>query len=352
MKLVAAALAAPFDRDITAALARVERALVSARERGVRLLVLPESALGGYLREPGPDASAPDIPAGLDPDGPEIARLIELAGDVVVCAGYTEAGDGVLYASAVCVNGDGVLGRQRKVHLPPAERFAYTAGDGFAAFDTPIGRVGMLLCYDKLFPEAARALALDGADVICSLSAWAADRMHPAADIRDDIQTRHFDLCDQTRAVENQVFVVSANQTGPWGPLRFLGSAKVVDPGGFVLAEHRRRRGPRRRRGRPRRDPRDPPRHRPSGRPPAGCLRAAAARGRRARFRALSDVVTLRPCAESSRSTEALIPKRWSGCSSASRTAGPTTAAPSRSTAAGSGTGGSRSSTSAAASSR
>ena len=153
----------------------------SARERGARLLVLPESALGGYLREPGPEESAPDIPAGLDPDGPEIARLIELAGDVVVCAGYTEAGDGVLYASAVCVSGDGVLGRQRKVHLPPAERFAYTAGDGFAAFDTPVGRLGMLLCYDKLFPEAARALALDGAEVLCSLSAWPVDRMHPAA---------------------------------------------------------------------------------------------------------------------------------------------------------------------------
>ena len=236
VKLVAAALAAPFDRDVTAGLARVERALAIARERGARLLVLPESALGGYLREPGPEASAPDIPAGLDPDGPEIARLIALAGDVVVCAGYTEAGDGGLYASAVCVSGDGVLGRQRKVHLPPAERFAYTAGDGFAAFDTPVGRLGMLLCYDKLFPEAARALALDGAEVLCSLSAWPVDRMHPAPLVRDDVQTRHFDLCDQTRAVENQVFVVSANQTGPWGPLHFLGSAKVVDPSGAVLA--------------------------------------------------------------------------------------------------------------------
>ena len=153
MKLVAAALAAPFDRDVTAGLARVERALVSARERGVRLLVLPESALGGYLREPGPEASAPDIPAGLDPDGPEIRRLIELAGDVVVCAGYTEAADGGLYASAVCVSGDGVLGHQRKVHLPPAERFAYTAGDGFAAFDTPVGRLGMLLVTTSSSPR-------------------------------------------------------------------------------------------------------------------------------------------------------------------------------------------------------
>jgi predicted amidohydrolase len=235
--LTVAALAAPFDRDVEAGLERIERALISARERGVRLLVLPESTLGGYLREPGPDESAPDVPAGLDPDGPEIARLVALAGDVVVCAGYTEAGaGGELYASAVCVSGEGVLGRQRKVHLPPPERFAYTAGDGFAAFDTPVGRLGMLLCYDKLFPEAGRALAVDGADVICSLSAWPVDRMRPARRIRDDVQTRHFDLCDQARAVENQVFVVAANQTGRWGPLRFLGAAKVVDPSGTVLA--------------------------------------------------------------------------------------------------------------------
>jgi N-carbamoylputrescine amidase len=235
--LAVAALAAPFGRDVAAGLARIELALRAAREGGARLLVLPESALGGYLREPGPHESGPDVPAGLDPAGPEIARLVELAGDMVVCAGYTEAGPGgELYASAVCVSGDGVLGHQRKVHLPPAERFAYTAGDRFAAFDTPAGRLGMLLCYDKLFPEAARALALEGAELICSLSAWPVDRLRPAARTRDDVQTRHFDLCDVARAVENQVYVVSANQTGRWGPLRFLGSAKVVDPRGAVLA--------------------------------------------------------------------------------------------------------------------
>src|SRR4051794_7771419 len=235
--LTVAALAAPFDRDVERGLARIARALDEARERGARLLVLPESALGGYIREPGPEEMAPDVPAGLDPAGPEIARLAALAGDIVVCAGYTEGGaDGGLYASAVCVSGDGVLGHQRKVHLPPAERFAYSAGDRFAAFDTPVGRLGMLLCYDKLFPEAARALALDGAEVVCTLSAWPVDRLRPARRARDDLPTRHFDLCDQARAVENQVFVVSANQTGRWGPLRFLGSAKVVNPGGVVLA--------------------------------------------------------------------------------------------------------------------
>jgi N-carbamoylputrescine amidase len=241
--LAVAALAAPFDRDVDAALARIAHHAQRAHEQGARLLVLPESALGGYVREPGPDEMAPDVPAGLAPDGPEIARLIALAGDLVICAGYSELGPGGLYASAICVSGDGVLGHQRKVHLPPAERFAYTAGDGFAAFDTPAGRVGMLLCYDKLFPEAARALALDGAEILCSLSAWPVDRHNPARRIRDDRQTRHFDLCDRARAVENQVFVVSANQTGRWGPLRFLGSAKVVDPDGAVLARTAAREG-------------------------------------------------------------------------------------------------------------
>ena len=67
--------------------------------------------------------------------------------------------------------------------------------------------------------------------------------MSPARRIRDDRQTRHFDLCDSARAIENQVFVVSANQTGRWGPLRFLGSAKVVDPHGAVLARTGAREG-------------------------------------------------------------------------------------------------------------
>jgi len=233
---VIVAVAAPFDRDVERGLARIERILAEARAQGAGLVVLPECAIGGYIREPGPEESAPDLPVGLDPDGPEIARLVAMAGDLVVCAGYTEAGAGGLYSSAVCVSGDGILGRQRKVHLPPAERFAYTAGDGFAAFDTPAGRIGMLLCYDKLFPEAARALALDGAEIVCCLAAWPADRYRPARRVRDDRQTRHFAVVDQARAVENQVFFASSNQTGPWGELRFLGGAKIVDPDGVVLA--------------------------------------------------------------------------------------------------------------------
>ncbi len=219
-------------------LAAIERLVVGARGRGADLVVLPECALGGYLRDSGVGEGPPDLPPAIDPDGPEIARLVRAAGETVVCLGYTEAGGPHgPWSTGVCLSGDGVLDRHRKVHLPPAERFAYSAGDGFAAFDTPVGRLGMLLCYDKLFPEAARTLALDGADVIASMAAWPVDRRRPAADVATDRQTRHFDLMDAARAVENQVVWVSANQSGPWGRLRFLGRAKVVDPDGNVLAE-------------------------------------------------------------------------------------------------------------------
>jgi predicted amidohydrolase len=233
---VIAAVAAPFGRDLEEGFARIERVLVAARERGAALVVFPECTLGGYLREPVEGESAPDLPPALDPDGPQIAQLVALAGDTVVCAGYTEAGPLGPYSAAVCVSGDGVLGRHRKVHVPPSERFVTRDGDGFAAFDTPVGRLGMLLCYDKLFPEAARALALDGAHTIACMAAWPADRRAPARRLAHDRQTRHFDVVDAARAVENQVVWVSANLAGRWGPLRFLGSAKVVDPDGCVRA--------------------------------------------------------------------------------------------------------------------
>ena len=229
-------VAQPFCVDVGVTLARVERTLGVARHKGARLVVFPECTLGGYLREPGPGETAPTMPRALDPDGPEIARLIELAGDLTVCVGYTEGGSRALYSSAVCVSGDGILGHHRKVHLPPSERFAYTPGDRFEAFDTPVGRLGMLLCYDKLFSEAAGALAGDGAEIIACMAAWPVDRRRPANRVAADRQVRHFDVLDQARAIEHQVVWVSSNASGPWGPLSFPGRSKIVDPDGVVLA--------------------------------------------------------------------------------------------------------------------
>jgi len=229
-----AAVAAPFDRDLEGDFARIEKLIGEAKAEGVRLLALPEACLGGYLANL--DGGAEGPPA-LELDGPELRRLAALAGDVVVTAGYCELAEGRRYNSAVCVSGDGVLGNHRKVHQPLAENTSYGAGEGFAAFDTPVGRLGMMICYDKAFPESARALALDGAEVVVCLSAWPGSRTNRAADLAQDRWKRRFDLFDRARALENQIVWLSANQSGGFGDLRFVASAKVVDPGGEIVAD-------------------------------------------------------------------------------------------------------------------
>jgi len=235
-ELVIAAAAAPFGRDMEACFAKIERILGEARVCGAGLVVLPEAALGGYVESLHEDDPASAPPA-LDADGPELRRLAELAREMTVCVGFAEnGGDGVVYNSAACVTGDGLLGVHRKVHLPLAEGRVTTAADELAAIDTPAGRIGMLICYDKAFPEAARTLALDGAQVLCLLSAWPCSRTNVPPRLQDDRQWRLSELWDRSRAAENDFVVASANQTGSFGTLRFLGGARIVDPRGDVLS--------------------------------------------------------------------------------------------------------------------
>ncbi|GAA4192237.1 carbon-nitrogen hydrolase family protein [Microbispora amethystogenes] len=230
-----AAAAAHFGRDLEFDLARVAKLIADARGAGAGLLVLPDAALGGYLadlRRPDPDA----LPPALKPDDAVIARVAALAAEMVVCVGFCEDGGDARYNAAVCVSGDGVLGLHRKVHLPAGETAAYAPGDRFEAFDTPAGRIGMLIDYDKTFPESARSLALGGAQILACLSAWPTSVTNRAPRMAQDRQSRLFDLYDQARAAENQVVLASSNQTGVMGGMRFLGQAKVVGPGGDVLA--------------------------------------------------------------------------------------------------------------------
>ena len=230
-----AAVAAPFSRDLEICLAEIERILDDARARGADLVVLPEAALGGYV-ESLHDVDI-DPPPALDPDGPELRRVAQAAGELVVCVGFCEdGGDGARHNSAACVSGDGLLGLHRKVHLPLQEDRFTTPGEHLCAFDTPVGRIGMLICYDKAFPEAARTLALDGAQVLAFLSAWPCSVTNAAPRLVDDRQWRRSELWDRARAAENSIIVASANQTGTFGSLRFVGGARVVEPGGDVVA--------------------------------------------------------------------------------------------------------------------
>jgi predicted amidohydrolase len=233
--LTIAAAAAPFDRDMDKSFATIEAIIAEARAAGTHLLVLPEAALGGYVESLHGDT---DPPPALDAEGPELRRVMELAGKLVVCVGFCEdGGDGIRHNVAACVSGEGLHHLHRKVHMPLDEGRFTTPGESLAAFDTPVGRLGMLICYDKAFPEAARTLTLDGAEVLCFLSAWPRSATNAAPDLRDDRQWRRAELWDRSRAAENSLIVASANQTGSFGQLDFLGGARVVGPGGDALAE-------------------------------------------------------------------------------------------------------------------
>ncbi|QXC61042.1 carbon-nitrogen hydrolase family protein [Aquihabitans sp. G128] len=232
-----AAVSGSFSHDLAFDLERATSIIEEAREREVELLVLPHGVLGGYVGDLDPDLDdPPDVPPMVALDGPEVAELVAAAGDLVVCFGLTEDRGGRPGNTAVCVDGSGILGVHRKVHLPPGEVRWYKPGDGCAAFDTPVGRIGMLVDYDKTFPEAARSLALDGAELLAFVCAWPLSLTAQAARVSQDRQSLLFELYDRARAAENQVVVVTSNLTGGQGQLRFFGQAKVVQPDGQIVA--------------------------------------------------------------------------------------------------------------------
>src|SRR5690606_20284892 len=118
-----AALAGHFGPDIGRALDKLAGIVERLLEQGVDLLVLPDATLGGYigdLRNPDPSAG----PEAIDPDGPEIRLLRRMAGPMTLCVGYAERDGDLRYNAAVCLTGDGVLGRHRKVHQPAGEHLA------------------------------------------------------------------------------------------------------------------------------------------------------------------------------------------------------------------------------------
>lgn len=238
-----AAVAANFTRDLDQNYAVIAAMAAEARERNVDFLVFPEAAIGGYLSSLGNHGdtvktTTRSLPPAISLDGPEIRRVQEIAGDLVVAIGFCElADDGqTRYNAAAILDGGTVYGNYRKVHQPLGAAMSYSAGSRYDVFDTPVGRVGLQICYDKAFPEAARIMALNGAEIIASLSAWPAARTATAENLQEDRWTYRFNLFDTARALDNQVFWVASNQTGTFGSLRYVGNAKVVDPGGNILA--------------------------------------------------------------------------------------------------------------------
>ncbi|MDL9947112.1 carbon-nitrogen hydrolase family protein [Gordonia sp. ABSL11-1] len=237
-----AAVAANFTRDLEQNYETIADYVDQARRRGVEFLVFPEAAIGGYLSSLGNHGdtvknTTRSLPPAIRLDGPEIQRVQSIIGDLVIAIGFCElADDGeTRYNAAAVLDGTRIYGSYRKVHQPLGENMSYSSGSHYGVFDTPVGRVGLQICYDKAFPEAARVMALNGAEIIASLSAWPAARTATAENLQDDRWTYRFNLFDTARALDNQVFWLAANQSGTFGSLRYVGNAKVVDPGGNIL---------------------------------------------------------------------------------------------------------------------
>ncbi len=140
--------------------------------------------------------------------------------------------ESVIYNSAVLVGPDGeMLGEYRKLHLPGEERLAFRAGYRLPTFEATFGLVGVLLGWDLAFPEAARSLTLDGADLLCVCASWG----HSPAQDRDTFMAE-WETYVHARALENAVYVAAANRIGEEYSYHFFGDSRIVGPRGEIYA--------------------------------------------------------------------------------------------------------------------
>ncbi|MFH1721191.1 MAG: nitrilase-related carbon-nitrogen hydrolase [Candidatus Altiarchaeota archaeon] len=203
---------------------RVEDNVVSVVEKiksvDADLLVLPEMFNTGYNFEKREDLEKVAEPT---PSGYTTKALIDVSKETgtAIAAGLPERGDdGKLYNSAVLVDGNDVH-LYRKTHIFHEEKKLFSDGDtGFNVFDISGVKVGLMVCYDWIFPEAARTLALKGAQIIA----------HPANLILPYCQDAML-----TRSLENRVYSVTANRIGTEGHLTFTGASQIIDTKGKIL---------------------------------------------------------------------------------------------------------------------
>lgn len=228
----------PNDTD---ALAHATALVRRAAEQGGQVIVLPE-----LFRWPYP-AQEMD-PSGFDraepSDGPTVTAMCTLAaelGVVLVASYFEERAPGLGFNSAAVIGPDGsVLAHYRKAHIPDDplyyEKFYFTPGDTpFQAVDTPFGCIGVLVCWDQWFPEAARLTAMSGADVIVYPTAIGTMESEPV-----DEHARQRDAwvtVQRGHAVANGVYVAGVNRVGREGELDFWGTSFVAGPQGEMLCE-------------------------------------------------------------------------------------------------------------------
>ncbi|MGP4057204.1 carbon-nitrogen hydrolase family protein [Mycobacterium sp. 4D054] len=201
-------------------LVRVERELRAGRRGGMRLVVLPELFSNGY---------AFDAEYAEPPLGPTVRRLVALAAEldlVIATALYVRTASGVFTDRAYVIGPSGVLGEADKGYLWGPEVGALTASEQpGVVVQTPVGTVGVAICYEAGFPEMVRDLALRGAEIIAVPAAFGLPRLHA------------WELMTRSRALENGCFLVAAGLTGRDSRgNEFAGHSRIVSPRGEVMS--------------------------------------------------------------------------------------------------------------------
>ena len=233
--------------DAAANLERIESRVAEAAAAGAQLVLLQELHNGAYFCQ---HECVDEFDLAEPIPGPSSERLGRLAarhGVVIVGSLFERRAAGLYHNTAVVLERDGTLvGKYRKMHIPDDpgfyEKFYFTPGDlGFNPVDTSVGRLGVLVCWDQWYPEAARLMALAGAELLLYPTAIGWD-----PDDAEDERERQRDawiLSHRGHAVANGLPVLSCNRVGhepsPLGAsgIRFWGSSHVLGPQGEVLAE-------------------------------------------------------------------------------------------------------------------
>ncbi|PZQ97661.1 MAG: hypothetical protein DI533_10825 [Cereibacter sphaeroides] len=211
--------------------ARAEAEIRAAAAKGAKLIVLPELVVSGY----GVDAAR--LSDAAEPlDGPTFAQWRDLAKslDVVIVGGFCERAGDRLFNSAMLVQPNGSVSLYRKLHPFDAEKNIFTPGDlGLPIVETPLGNIGICVCYDLRFVEVARALSLAGADIIAVPTAWVGGFDRNPRDAMGYIGQARGAI---VQANLSQAAMVCASQSGGEQGIRFLGSSLIVDSFGECLA--------------------------------------------------------------------------------------------------------------------
>jgi N-carbamoylputrescine amidase len=188
---------------------------------------LPELTNSGYVFRSRAEAFAAAEPI---PDGPSVQawRECALQHGVYIVAGIAENDGDRLFNSAVLLGPDGLIGTFRKAHLWNEENLWFEPGNGgFPVFDTPLGRIGVAICYDGWFPETFRLLALQGADIVCVPTNWV-----PIPGQREN-KPPMATILAQAAAHSNSVFIACANRVGTERGQLFIGQSLIVNYTGW-----------------------------------------------------------------------------------------------------------------------